>query len=209
MDPFFTTFLILNALIVGVVATLAVQHAFAHYRPAEEKKSEVQSLPKMLPDMKKKLLEEAEEKFRQQIVTATTGLQKDIEKTTAELSTHVTKIGGEIISTEMQRYRESLEALRRQTDQIIKQAQAGVSQHQTDLGNRIDELRGELEKKLQADIDAEKEHMIAQIDTKITDAVTAFLSETLQHNVDLGSQTNYIIGMLEEHKDTIAQEIRQ
>jgi len=51
--------------------------------------------------------------------------------------------------------------------------------------------------------------MVAQIDTKLTDAVTSFLNETLQHNVDLGSQTDYIIGMLEEHKDTIAKEIRQ
>jgi hypothetical protein len=209
VDPFFVSFLVLNALIIGVVATIATQHAFAHYRPHEEKKPEVQSLPKMLPDMKKKLLDEAEEKFRQQITSATNGLQKDIEKTTAELSTHVTKIGGDIISTEMQRYRDSIEALRRQTDQIIKQAQKGVSEHQADLGTRIDELRSELEKKVKADLETEKEHMVAQIDTKLTDAVTSFLNETLQHNVDLGSQTDYIIGMLEEHKDTIAEEIRQ
>ena len=209
MDPLFTVFLLLNALIIGAVATIAVQHGLAHRDAKKEVKPEVQSLPKMLPDMKKKLLDEAEEKFRQQITSATNGLQKDIEKTTAELSTHVTKIGGEIISTEMQRYRESLEALRRQTDQIIKQAQAGVSNHQTELSTRIDELRAELEKKVKADLETEKEHMVAQIDTKLTDAVTSFLNETLQHNVDLGAQTDYIIGMLEEHKDTIAQEVRQ
>ena len=209
MDPLFITFLTVNALLIGIVATIAVQHAFAHYRPKEEKKPEVQSMPKMLPEMKQKLLAEAEDKFRQQITAATNGLQKDIEKTTAELSTHVTKIGGDIIAVEMQRYRESIESLRKQTEQIIKQAQSGITEHQADLGGRMDELRVELEKKLKADLETEKERLVGQIDTKLTDAVTAFLNETLQHNVDLGSQTEYILGMLDEHKDTIAQEIRQ
>ena len=209
MDPLFITFLTVNALLIGIVATIAVQHAFAHYRPKEEKKPEVQSMPKMLPEMKQKLLAEAEEKFRQQITAATNGLQKDIEKTTAELSTHVTNIGGDIISVEMKRYRDSLEALRRQTDQIIKQAQSSITEHQSDLNGQLETMRAELQKKMEADLAAEKEHLIGQIDTKLTDAVTAFLHETLQHEVDLGAQTEYILGMLEEHKDTIAQEIRQ
>ena len=107
----------------------------------------------------------------------------------------------------MKRYRESLEALRRQTEQIVKQAQAGVAQHQTDLSNRYTETQAELHEKLKADVAAEREKLLAQIDSKLSDAVVSFLMETMQHNVDLGAQTNYIISVLEEHKDEIVREI--
>ena len=47
---------------------------------------------------------------------------------------------------------------------------------------------------------AEKQQLIAQIDTKLADAVTSFLVETLGHNVDLGAQSDYLISVLDEHK---------
>ena len=208
MDPFLTTFLIINAILAGVAATIGVQHALAHFKPKEEKKPTVESLPKMLPAMKKELLDEAEATFRKQIAQSTAQLEKDLVGTTTELSAHVTKIGGEIIAVEMKRYRDSLEALRVQTEQIIKQAQTSVSEHQSNINERIDGLRGELEAKMKADLEAEKAHLSAQIDTKLADAVSSFLLDTLQHNVDLGAQTDYMISVLEAHKDDIAKEVR-
>lgn len=208
MDPFLTTFLIINAILAGVAATIGIQHAIAHFKPKEEKKPTIESLPKMMPAMKKELLDEAEANFRKQIAQSTAQLEKDLAATTTELGTHVTKIGGDIIAVEMKRYRDSLEALRVQTEQIIKQAQTSVSEHQSTINERIDGLRGELEAKMKADLEAEKAHLSAQIDTKLADAVSSFLMDTLQHNVDLGAQTDYMISVLEEHKDEIAKEVR-
>jgi hypothetical protein len=37
--------------------------------------------------------------------------------------------------------------------------------------------------------------------------VASFLNETLQHNVDLGGQTEYLLSMLEEHKADFIREV--
>lgn len=208
MDPFLLIFLLINGVIAGIAGTLALQHGLAHFRPKDKAgQPKADPLPKMLPAMKKQLLAEAETKFRGQIEKSTQELDQNIQKTSAELTNHVTKIGGQIIETEMKRYRDSLEALRVQTEQIVKQAQAGVAQHQTDLSNRYTEVQADLHEKLKADIAAEKEKLVAQTDAKLSDAVMSFLMETLQHDIDLGAQTKYILAALDEHKDEIVKEI--
>lgn len=207
MNPFLFAFLLINVAILGAAITLAIQHAYAHFNPKAKKAPTADPLPKMLPEMKKQLLQEAEDRFRRQIEASTAQLEKDIEKTTVELSGHVTKVGGQIIETEMKRYRDSLEALRLQTEQLIKQAQAGVAQHQTELNDRYTQAKDELNQKLKADIEAERQRLIQQADTKLSDAVVSFLMETMQHDVDLGAQTDYIISVLDSHKDEIVKEI--
>lgn len=208
MEPLLLTFLLINVLLAGVVISIGIQHAIAHYKPKQDKKPTVESMPRMLPAVKKQLLDEAETHFRKQITQSTAQLEKEFVRTTGELSAYVTKIGGEIIAVEMKRYRDSLEALRIQTEQIIKQAQTSVAEHQSTLNQRIESVRGELEAKVKADIEAEKQQLSQLIDTKLADAVGSFLVETLQHNVDLGAQTDYLLAMLDEHKEEIANEVR-
>lgn len=207
MSPVLQVFLLINVFIVGIIATIALQHALAHFRQKDKKPVE-QQLPKLPPAIRQQLLDEAEAKFRKQVDDSTAVLQKDIEKTAADLSAQMTRIGGEIIATEMKRYRESLESLRKQTEATISQAQTGVAEHQTDISKRLEELRAQTEENVKQELAAEKEHLAAQIDTKLADAVSSFLVETLQHNVDLGAQADYMVAMLDEHKEELAKEIR-
>ena len=58
------------------------------------------------------------------------------------------------------------------------------------------------------EITNEKEKLIQQIDTRLADAVTSFLIETLGHNVDLGAQNKYLIEMLEEHKPELIKGVK-
>lgn len=208
MEALGIIFIIINSIAAGVVGTLAVQHAYEHFKKKDPSKPSVEALPKMVPAMKKQLLEEAEAKFRKEIADSTSQLHTDIQKTTAELSTHVTKIGGEIVATEMQRYRDTLEALRRQSEQLIKQAQTTVTQHQTEIGARATDIKAELEKKAAEDIEAQKQQLLTQLDTKLSDAVSSFLLDTLQHNIDLGAQADYMLSVLEENKEEIIREVR-
>lgn len=71
---------------------------------------------------------------------------------------------------------------------------------QNELSNTLDERKKQLIDKLDAEFVAERERLYAQIDMKLGDAVATFLTETLQHNVDLGAQTQYLAEMLEQHK---------
>ena len=207
MSPLLQIFLGINLVAVGIIATIAVQHALAHFGKKEQKKAE-QQLPKMPSDIRKKLIEEAEVEFRKQIDKSTKTLQTDLAKTADQLSQDVTKLGGQIIETEMKRYRETLDALRRQSEHLIGQAQQGVARHQEDIGKRLDELKTEMEAKVKEELAADREHLAQQIDTKLADAVSSFLVETLQHNVDLGAQTDYMISMLEEHKEELVNEVK-
>lgn len=208
MDMLSVILIVINALAVGIIGTIAVQHGVAYFKKGDERKNNV-AAPRMTADMRQELLAEAEEKFRQEISAAASQLHDDISTTTGDLSSHVTKVGGEIISLEMQRYRDALDALRRQTEQIIQQAQLSVSQHQTEFMNRSTDLRTELDEKLRADVEASKQQILSQLDTKVADAVTSFLIDTLQHNVDLGAQADYMLATLEEHKDEIINEVKQ
>ena len=59
-----------------------------------------------------------------------------------------------------------------------------------------------------AELEAQKAQLIAQIDTKLADSVVAFLVETLQHDVDLGAQTQYLTKMLDEHKADFSGKVK-
>jgi antitoxin component of RelBE/YafQ-DinJ toxin-antitoxin module len=61
--------------------------------------------------------------------------------------------------------------------------------------------------RIDQELTAERQKLVTQIDTKLADAVASFLNETLQHNVDLGGQTEYLLSMLEEHKADFIREV--
>jgi hypothetical protein len=58
------------------------------------------------------------------------------------------------------------------------------------------------------EVAAERQALIQQMETKLADGVASFLTETLQHNVDLGAQTAYLTAMLEEHKDELTKGLK-
>jgi hypothetical protein len=209
MSPLLQIFLIVNAIAVGVIATIAIQHARAHFKKQEVgKKTDPTNLPRLSGERRQQLLEEAEVEFRKQIDASVDSLRKDLTGTADELAHYVTKVGGEIIETEMKRYRETIDSLRKQTEAIINQAQTGVARHQSDISERITSLQNEMETKLKDEIAADKKLLTDQIDTKLADAVSSFLVETLQHEVDLGAQSEYLVRQLEAHKEELIKEVR-
>ncbi len=74
---------------------------------------------------------------------------------------------------------------------------------QNELSSSLDERKKQLIDKLDSEFVAERERLHTQIDTKLGDAMATFLTETLQHNVDLGAQTEYLSAMLEQHKNEL------
>jgi F0F1-type ATP synthase membrane subunit b/b' len=132
-------------------------------------------------------------------------LQHDLDSTAAQLNKHLEKLGAKIIEDETERYHTTLELLRKQAETTINSAQSDVSQHQTEIQQHLTEYQAKLEAELSEKMNAEHDRLTQQIDTKLADAVTSFLLETLQHNVDLGAQGSYLTAMLEEHKDELTK----
>lgn len=203
--------LIVSVFLIGVLLTIAVDHAIEHFRgkKAEAKKPATPSPAGInIPAaMREQLIEKAQSNFQKVLDNSATVLQRDLGTISEKLNRQLEKLGSDIVNSESERYRKTIDSLRKQAETTITEAQSETSNHQADIKTRLTEKQAELEADLSAKIAAEQELIIKQIDTKLSDAVISFLTETLQHNVDLGAQSDYLIAMLEEHKDEIKKGI--
>ena len=206
---FLQIFLLVTVFLAGILATAAAYHALAHFKPrVEEKKPHPVDQTVHLPaEVRQKLLEVAQTNFQRVLDHSAGELEQDLKTTADKLTSQLDKLGIELVSSEMERYKTSLETLRKQTEATVASVNADIAAHQSDIKSKLSSRQIELEAKLNEEIAAEKQHLLEQIDTKLADAVASFLIETLQHNVDLGSQSAYLTSMLEEHKADFAKGI--
>jgi hypothetical protein len=188
-------FLIINAVFVGVIATIATQHAIAHFRPRKEtaKAAADQSIH-LSPAVREQLLADAQKKYQTLLDHSAQELQKDLSSTATLLTTQLNKIGTKIVNDELDQYKNALRDMHVQADEAINGGR-----------KEIESYKSEVKEKLTAEMEAEKQRLITQIDTKLSDAVVSFLIETLQHDIDLGAQSAYLTKVLEEHKDDFKQ----
>lgn len=200
-------FLFINVFVVGAVTVIAVQHARAHFKPTKTAKKAPPVDVQLPAEMKAQLLQTAEAHFQSVLNHAADQLQNDLKITTEQLNKKLDGLGAEIVAHEMKRYKEDLEELRHQTKATITSAVGEVSAHQSDIQTQLDERRKQLEATMVEEVENEKKQLIDQMDTKLADAVTSFLIDTLQHNVDLGAQSKYLIATLDEHKAELTKGI--
>lgn len=217
MSAFPLVSLVLTVLLIGVAATIAVQHAVAHYRPHphEEPQPKPKETP-LPPEVKQKLLLVSQDKFQAVLDKTTTDLQHDLEITAAQMNHMLQKMATEVVGAEMKRYQSELSQLRTQSEGAIEGAKSEIDKHQdelkAELAKQQAELRAKFDEELAAERDkamqelaADKERMAKLMDARLADAVASFLMETLPHNVDLGAQSAYLTAMLEEHKTELVR----
>jgi len=199
-------FLLVNVFAAGVLLPIAIRHALAHFRKDSHKEKAETSI-EISPEVKEEMALVAKDKFQKTIDHSARHLEQGLDQTSIKLSAKLDKLGSDIVENEMKRYRASVEALQAQTENNLSNASSEIAKHQAELKSKIDDHQKEIETKITAELEEEKQMLISQIDTKIADAVTSFLVETLQHNVDIGAQTDYIMQMLEEHKSELKKEV--
>ena len=207
---FLQVFLIFNIFLIGALTTIAVQHAYAHFRPHPLEVKKVHPLQQNahLPrEVREHLLEASQEKFEAVLDHSAVELEHDLGIVATQLNKRLEKLGAEIVGNELERYHTDIEKLRLQAQTAIGGAQIEIAAHQTELKAQLaTEMAAEKERFI-VQMAAEKQQLIEQIDAKLADAVASFLMETLQHNVDLGSQTAYMVALLEEHKADFKREL--
>jgi F0F1-type ATP synthase membrane subunit b/b' len=206
---FLQAFLLINAVLIGIVAAVATRHAYAHFRPDKHdaEKHPAQPQVKLSPAVREELLEEAKQNYQKILDNAAGQLQLDLSRTSASLNKQLDTLGQQIVTDEMKRYKASLEELQKNTEVSITSTQNQLAEHQEDLKTAMAEHQKQMMEKLKQEIEAEKQQLITQIDSKLADAAASFLIETLQHNVDLGAQTAYLTSMIEEHKEDFKKEV--
>ncbi len=194
-------FLAINIFIIGIVLTLAIQHAYAHFKPQPKlvKKPTDQSMH--LPSaIREHLLEQSQAKFQAVMDRSSRELEHDLGIITERIDKQIEKFSTAIVNDETKRYRDSLDKLRKQTESSMLNAEVEIAKHQVIIEEKLAQRQQELEAKMEAEVTTEKARRIAQIDSKLSDAVSSFLIETLGHNVDLGAQNDYLMKLLDENK---------
>jgi len=209
-STFLQIFLLVNVFIIGMLVPIAIRHARAHFRPTEhevEKPHPHAATVSLPPAIKEHLLLKSQANFQAVLNRSAAELQHDLKNTTVHLNKQLEKFGNDIIDDEMKRYRSDIDQLRKQAQIDMSGAQTEITKHQSELMTQLDQHHSELEAEMNEKIKTEEQRLIQNIDTKLADAVASFLTETLQHNVDLGAQEAYLMATLEEHKSEIAKGI--
>lgn len=192
-------FLYFNALLIGVLVVLAVQHGVAHFKPHKYDAEHHQATPQnghLPPAIREQLIESARKHYQTVLNHAAQELEQDLENTAVDIKKQIQKLGTDTVQAELENYRAKIAALEKQTEDTVNGMHAEIASHQDDLKAKLTES-----------VEAEKQRLISQIDTKLADAVASFLNETLQHNIDLGAQAAYLTSVLEEHKAELAKEV--
>jgi Tfp pilus assembly protein PilE len=198
-NGFLLALLFIQVFILGILAALAYKHARAHFKPEKPQLSAPVFQPNfrtMPPEVKEHLLNLSQEQFQSVVKQSALHLQQQLGNSSIQINSLVQKFATDIVENEMQRYRQELDKLRMQADD-----------HMSAVRQEMEKHKGELKAKMEQEIAAEKQRMVQQLDAKLSDAVGSFLLETLRHNVDLGSQKDYLVAMLEEHKADFIKEV--
>lgn len=210
-NTFLQIFLLINVFIIGGLVAIAARHAYAHFHPhpleIAEKIHRQSPEAHLTQAMKEHLVEISEKHFQTVLNRSVVELQHSLKSTSARLDKQLNRLGADIITDEMKRYHNDLEQLRKQAEYVISNAQKDITLHNTDLKAQLEKRQVELQAKQDEDIKIVKQRMIQDLDTKLSDAIASFLTETLQHNVDLGAQNAYLTDMLEVHKAEIIKGI--
>jgi len=192
MSLFLQVFLFIDIFIIGTLMPLIFRHAYAHFKPGKHEPEK----PQMTAATREKMVHESEIKYQKVLDHSVDVLQKDLDKSAEQINGLVTRFAGVIVGDEMERYRSELSKLHKQAETDMSVIKQDIAGHQA-----------EIETKYKQELELEKQRLLKQIDTKLGDAVGSFLIETLQHNVDLGNQADYLVAMLEEHKDDFKREV--
>lgn len=204
-------FLLINAVLIGAVVTLAVQYAMAHKRSTKQVPRAQNPNSPLSPELRSKLTKQAEENFQGIVNRASLQLQHDLTATGTQLNKLLDKFGTDVLDEEMKLFRKNVADIRGATqtalsgsqDEISKQ-QAAILQSLADRQKQLDEAfvakQTELEAGLETVYKERQLHIQQELDTKLNDAVLAFLNDALGQNIDLGAQTSYILETLNEHK---------
>lgn len=199
MNLFLQIFLYADVFIIGAVCSIAFRHAYAHYHshPDSKKEQPEHSRPKDPPlakEIRERLLAESEIRYRRILDNSAEQLSKELSGTAEKINRTIEKIATDVSSREIDNL-----------NQLFKQYQENAASQLSSSKEQTEAYENELKTKLQTELDKERQRLSELIDNKLSDIVMSFLTEAMQHEVDLGAQSDYLIKLLEQHKDEFKQ----
>ncbi len=150
--------------------------------------------------------------LEQELIARQAELQTELNERQAELEARLAKHHAEL-RTGFNERQEKIEAelVRHQTEleSALKEREVSLAKIQTELDTSLASRRQELEAKLTEEMAKKRAFLTSQLEEKLSDAVSSFLLEAMQHSIDLGAQATYLTTLLEEHKAELIGGVKQ
>ncbi len=230
-------FLYLNIFLIGGLVAVGIQHVYAHYRQPKETPKPAVALPSStrdrllvnatkrfetaldhsahdlegdLGDTSKQLnvllkrfgsniLDDEMKLFREHLEEIREKTEKTVGGAALEVATQQSSMEAKLAARQAEFDAKLLE--------LQTELERTLVSRQTELDSVLSDRKAKLLTTMEEQVTAEQRRLLQQIDTKLADAVGSFLSETLEHNVDLGAQSSYLVALLEEHKEDFKKQV--
>lgn len=184
-------FILVNAVLLGVIATLVFQHARAHAEHRKELKKPQQKPTEAVvfdPATKQKILHEAEENYQRVINKSVSSLENDLINTTAKLRSQLEKFGHDVEGEETQQYHRTVTELQEQAKNILGATQAAIAGHQMEITSKLSARQAELENELIEKITDLEEELVkrqAELQAELNERQAELEARLAKHHAEL------------------------
>ena len=200
-------FLFVNVFIIGVITAYAVQHARAHFKPTSREVKKT-NLPVLPADARQRILDEAEETYQKVIDKSAKSIETSFDATTSRLNSLLDKMGSDIVSDEMQRYKTTLESLREKTAGSIDNAEAEIASHQIQLRDKLVDRQSSIDSQLtehQAKLEAELSARQGEIETEYLERKAEYSKRQAEIEAKLAEHQAELDAVLKERETKLAE----
>lgn len=199
MSIFLQIFLYVDVFIIGAVFAVALRHGYAHYHPAPKPKptkplAQTNHIPQ---EVREKMLIESQQKFQHVLDHSADQLDHELSVTAQRINTTVSKLASDILTKELTSFQAMFKSYQ---EKAIKELEDSKSQTET--------YKAELKEEIKKEVETEKARLIDEINNRLSDAIMSFLTEAMQYDIDLGSQSDYLLSQLELHKEEFIKAVK-
>jgi len=188
-------FILINAVLLGVIATLAIQHGRAHFSNKKAVKLPPPTPPEAMafdPEVKQRILQQAESSFQQVVDKSVASLENDLLNTTAKLRTQLERFGHDAEGEEAERYHKTISELHDQAKTILGSAQSAIVGHQTEITEKLTVRQAELENELVEKITELEQELVtrqAELQAELNERQAELEAKLAKHHAEL--RTNF------------------
>lgn len=124
-------------------------------------------------------------------------LQQDLRLTTSQVNEYMKSEITSKLKEEFDKYEESIMDAKQLAIESIEKTKLAIDQQREQMGQQLEK-----------DIVAEKEQLISQFESNMTDIVNHYVVAAVGDQIDLSDQLEYILGDLEQNKKEIIEDIK-
>lgn len=198
----FQTILLIGLIVMAVVNAASLIWAFhldgqLKRKPVPKNYNfSIDSTKLLTPEEVHEISNKAEQDMAIAVAKASQDAQAVLTRTVTSLNDRVKVMIADTLSKELHAYNSGLSELRKETlDEF------------SSVKDQLDAQRDKLEAEFKQAIAEERKAELDRVHDRMADVVTSYIVDSLDKNVDLGAQMEYILATLEENKEDIKKDV--